>query len=141
MRRRAWWTVAGLAVAATAAACGPSSAVRVIMQDPVAPASDAVFNAVIYTNGALAASPQTPQAWQELRSRATQLVDASAEIRRLAPPADATVWLTQVDELTASARAAQTAIDARSLQGVLDAGSRIYATCQACHAKYVPENP
>ena len=141
MRRRACWMLTGLALAAAATGCGQSSAVRTLMQDRVAPASDAVFNAVIYTNGALAASPQTPEAWQQLRTQTTQLIDAATEIRRLAPSADAEVWLVQSDALATSAREAEAAIDSRSLQAVLDAGSRIYATCQTCHAKYVPENP
>ena len=141
MRRRACWMLTGLALAAAATGCGQSSAVRTLMQDRLAPASDAVFNAVIYTNGALAASPQTPEAWQQLRTQTTQLIDAATEIRRLAPSADAEVWLVQSDALATSAREAEAAIDSRSLQAVLDAGSRIYATCQTCHAKYVPENP
>lgn len=110
------------------------------MQTPIVPASDALFGAVIYTNGQLAASPASDEAWNDLHQHARNLITAAATLKPLAPPgSDATQWQQQSDALAAAAAAAARAIEQRSLAGVLDAGSNIYSTCTTCHAAYVIE--
>ncbi len=71
------------------AACSSSGspAVRAVMRTPIAPASDALFNAVVYTNGQLASAPQTDAQWTRLRDHARSLADAGGTLRGLAPPA------------------------------------------------------
>jgi hypothetical protein len=109
------------------------------MQSPIAPASDAVFNAVIYTNGQLAASPQTDQQWQRLRTQALSLRDAGEHLKALSPNEDQAMWARQADALVTSANQTVAAVDAKNLQGVLDAGSSMYATCAACHAAFIKD--
>ena len=112
-------------------------AVRALMQTPVAPASDAIFNAIVYTNGQLVSSPQSDEQWTRLRMHAESLRTAAAAMKALAPKQSAEVWLRQSDALAAAAAAAVASIDAKSLEGVLDAGGKIYDTCGACHAAYI----
>jgi len=124
-----------------ASACSSSNAraVRDLMQSPVTPASDAIFNAVIYTNGQLVASPQTDGQWDRLRAQAQSLRASAERMKTLAPAPDAQPWLKQSDALAAASTETMKAIDARSLQGVIDGGGKIYDTCAACHAAYIKE--
>ncbi len=110
------------------------------MQAPIVPASDAIFGAVIYTNGRLAASPASDAAWNELHQHARDLIAAATTLRPLAPPdSDSGPWQQQSDALASAAAAVATAVEQRSLTGILDAGSSIYNTCTTCHAAYVAD--
>lgn len=118
--------------------CSSSSPeVRALMRDPVAPASDALFNAVIYTNGQLAASPQSDEQWRRLRTHAESLQSAGGRMMALAPPDRQEDWQRQAMALIQAAAEARTAIDNRSLEGVLYAGGKIYTTCTSCHEAYM----
>jgi hypothetical protein len=109
------------------------------MEAPIVPASDAIFGAVIYTNGQLAAAPSTDAEWERLRQHARRMLAASSELMALAPATDAGEWRRQTDALAMATSAALEAMDAKSLEGVLQAGSRIYETCTGCHAAYLKE--
>jgi cytochrome c556 len=107
------------------------------MQAPIVPASDAVFGAVVYTNGQLARAPSGDAEWDRLGQHATALLDAALRLRTMAPKgSDPSIWVHQSDALAEASQAAVDAVSARSLDGVLDAGSRIYDACTRCHAKY-----
>jgi hypothetical protein len=114
-------------------------AVRQVMQTPIAPASDAIFNAIVYTNGQLVSAPQTDEQWNRLRAQAESLRGAAATTKALAPDEDAGEWLRQSDALDSASAAALRAIEAKSVDGLLDAGGNIYATCAACHSIYIKE--
>lgn len=113
--------------------------VKTLMQAPVAPASDAIFNAVIYTNGQLASSPQTDAEWDRLKQHARNLTAAAGTLKALAPPGDPAQWIRESSALEAASSAVVEAIDERSLEGVIDGGGRMYDTCTACHAAYVKD--
>jgi|CXWL01.1.fsa_nt_gi cytochrome c556 len=116
-----------------------AKATRALMQSPVVPASDAIFGAVVYANGQRAASPQIDAEWDRLREHARSLTTAATTLKTLAPADDPAQWIRQSDALGAASAAAIDAIAARSLDGVLEAGSRIYDTCTACHAAYAKD--
>ena len=119
--------------------CGSpgSQAVRAVMRTPIAPASDALFNAVIYTNGQLAAAPRTDEQWERLRAHAESLQAAGATLMTLASPDQQDEWQRQSVALIQASTEAVRAADARSLDAVLDAGGKIYSTCTGCHAAYM----
>ena len=121
--------------------CSPSSspAVRAVMRTPIAPASDALFNAVVYTNGQLAAAPQTDEQWGRLRAHAESLQAAGATLMTLAPPERQDEWQHQAVALIQASAETVTATSARSLDGVLLAGGKLYDTCTSCHAAYMNE--
>ncbi|MEQ1760476.1 MAG: hypothetical protein ABL986_19355 [Vicinamibacterales bacterium] len=135
-------TIAPLALSLCLVACVPvqTRQAAALMESTIVPSSDAIFNAVIYTNGQLVASPQVDADWARLNDHAQNLRAAGTTLKALAPtdaPAD---WLHQSDAMRDAATAAMAAIEDRNLDGVLDAGSRLYDTCTACHQRYVPEN-
>lgn len=107
------------------------------MQSPIAPASDAIFNAIVYTNGQLVSSPHTTQEWGRLRAHTESLRGAAQRMMPLAPRSNAAVWIRESAALDNASVAAMEAIDKRSVEGVLDAGGKIYATCTTCHEAYV----
>lgn len=107
------------------------------MQTPIAPASDALFNAVIYTNGQLVAAPRTGAEWQRLGARVTELAAVAPRLKALAPGDRGEVWATQSDAYAKATSAAAAAIGARNLDGVLSAGGKLYDSCTACHAEYM----
>ena len=119
--------------------CGSpgSQAVRAVMRSPIAPASDALFNAVVYTNGQLASAPQTDEQWGRLRAHAESLQAAGATLMRLAPPERQDEWQRQSVALIQASAEAVKATDARSLDAVLEAGGRLYSTCTGCHTPYM----
>ena len=106
------------------------------MQFPIAPASDAIFNAVVYTNGELAAAPRTAGEWARLRAQADALRTAAQRLADLAPADNPGEWRRQADALARASADAARAVDEESLAGVLDAGGNIYSTCTTCHAAY-----
>ena len=132
---------AALATALLACSSPQVRQVRSVMESTVVPASDALFNAVIYTNGRLASSPQTDADWDRLRGHAARLSTAAVTLRGLAPAGNPDEWLAQADALGAASSATIEAIDRRNLEGVLEAGSRLYDSCTACHATYVTDLP
>jgi len=135
---------AGLVAAAALllVACSPASTrqASALMESPIAPASDAIFGAVIYTNGQLATAPRTDAEWDRLEQHAQSLVAAGASLKALAPTDDPAQWVRQSDALASASADALRAVKNRSLDGVLDAGSKIYDTCTLCHAAYVKDN-
>jgi 3-oxoacyl-ACP reductase-like protein len=109
------------------------------MQKPIAPASDALFNAVIFSNGRAVSSPQNDAEWARLGDEAQALVDAARQLQPLAPAANPAEWRAQSEALATTAAAARDAVAAKNVEGLLDAGARIYDTCSACHAVYVKD--
>lgn len=119
-------------------ACSPTSRpeIRELMQTPIAPASDALFNAVVYTNGELASAPRTDAQWARLRAQAESLMAAGDALAALAPGENPDEWRRHSAALAESATQAARAIDGKSVDGLLEAGSRIYESCTGCHAAY-----
>jgi len=106
------------------------------MRVPIAPASDAIFNAVVYTNGQLASAPQTDAQWTGLREQAESLMTSTRTLASLTPEGSPAEWLAQTRALEVAAEQTAKAIDVRSLDGVLEGGGKIYETCTRCHAAY-----
>jgi cytochrome c556 len=133
--------IAALVLALALAACGSpeTQRVRALMEAPIVPASDAIFGAVIYTNGQLVTSPEDEADWERLRQHAQRLAAAASELVRLAPARDPGEWVRQSETMARATAEALEAMQARNLDGVLQSGSRLYETCTACHAAYIKE--
>ena len=116
-----------------------SAAVKTLMQTPIAPASDALFNAVVYTNGQLVAAPRTDADWQRLGDRVRELAAVAPRLKALAPRDSGDVWATESDAYAEATTQATAAITDRNVDGVLSAGGKLYETCAACHAAYMRE--
>lgn len=127
--------IAGLA----ACSGGNTGAVRELMKSPIAPASDAIFNAVAYTNGRLVAAPQDDAAWSRLREQAQSLNASADRLTTLAPSANKIEWLKQSAALKTSASDVERAVEQRDLDQILAAGGSVYSTCTNCHAVYIED--
>ena len=116
------------------------TASKKLMHDPIAPASDALFNAVVYTNGELVAAPRTEADWSRLDDRARALASAALPLRALAPATNNDVWMKQADLYAQAVAEARTAVARRDVDEVLAAGGKLYASCAGCHDAYVDGN-
>ncbi len=113
------------------------------MQAPIAPSSDALFNAVVYTNGQPVAQPVTDAQWGALVSHARNLATAARQVGEAAPAADGegrADWTRWAVEMAAASEAATRAAEARDVNALLESGGRLYATCAGCHKRFLPED-
>ena len=127
---------------ALAPSCTPSprqASVRELMQAPIAPASDALFNAVIFRNGGLVSAPNTQAEWNTLRQHTQLLAQAGTALIRLAPEENQEVWTRTSAALADAARQSTAAVDGQNIDAVLDSGGKVFAACTACHAAFVKE--
>ena len=142
----------------------PVATVKDVMDFIVIPSSEFVFNAVSSTqgpNGAEDKAPKTDADWAEVRKYAVLLSEAGNLLmvpgRHVAGPKDKSnnpgseLEPAQMDALVAKAPAdfarkarglidatamALKAIDARSVEGLSDAGGDIDEACENCHLTY-----
>jgi len=132
------WLLGAAVVLLAACSSGTSGAVRELMKTPIAPASDAIFNAVAYTNGRLVTAPHDDAEWSTLRVQAESL-QASADRLTMLAPRDNAEWLKQSAALKTSALAVERAVEHRDLEQFLAAGGSVYTTCTECHAAYIED--
>lgn len=113
------------------------------MQAPIAPSSDALFNAVVYTNGQPVSQPVTDAQWGALVTHGRALAAAARQVGEAAPASAADGrpdWTRWSADMVSASEAATRAAEARDTNGLLDAGGRLYATCAGCHKRFIPEN-
>jgi hypothetical protein len=117
----------------------PVATVRQVMEGIVIPYSQAIFDAVAYTNGTLTKTPATDDDWQRVETRAVAVAEAG-NLLMMAPRAkDNDTWLMLSRDMNAKAAQVAEAAAAKDPDRLLDAGGALYGTCTACHAKYVPQ--
>jgi hypothetical protein len=117
----------------------PVATVRQLMEGIVIPYSQAIFDAVAYTNGQLIKAPATDDDWQRLQTRAVAIAEAG-NLLMMAPRAkDNDAWMAMSRDMNDKAAAVAKAADRKDADQLLDAGGALYETCTACHAKYIPE--
>ena len=159
-------------LAQAAAAGPQPQTVQTIMDVVVDPSADSLWAAagtVVTTQGARAHRPRTPKQWEMARSLALKIVEGAKLLQTRRPVGADGHWAladaatpgirtaAQIEAdiarepqrfYTAAARLQRTAQDAadalgrRDLGAFLDAGARIDAACEACHAAYwYPRDP
>jgi hypothetical protein len=136
-----------------AAACGspvagnggagfkPVASVDQVMDAIVIPSAQALFDSVVYVNGELTQSPKTDDDWFRLRMEALAVAEAGNLL--LMPPRakDSDDWVKLSQAMTQAAVRVEEAADAKSLDLMLQTGGELYASCTACHEKYLMEQP
>jgi hypothetical protein len=119
----------------------PVATVGQVMDAIVVPASQALFDAVVYVNGELTRSPQTDDEWFQLRMRALAVAEAG-NLLLMAPRArDASDWVSMSHAMTDAAMRVEQAADAGNIDLMLQTGGELYTTCTNCHEKYLMEQP
>jgi hypothetical protein len=146
--------------------------IQQVMDTVVDPSADSLWEAagtVVTAKGARAHRPRTPQQWRSAQTLALKVVQGAKLLQARRPVGEDGHWkladaatpgirtAAQIEAdiardpkrfYAAAARLEHTAQDAadalgrRDLDGFLDAGARIDAACEACHAAYwYPRDP
>lgn len=127
--------------APTSATAGiaPVASTKQIMAGIAAPASTAIFDAV-QTNatekGTQEIAPDTDEEWAALGAQAAVLAEAGNMLLADGRMVDKGDWVTMSRAMIDAARQTMKAVEAKSTDGVLDAGSAVNLTCDNCHARY-----
>jgi hypothetical protein len=129
--------------APTAAAEVPApvaiASIKQVMNGITMPAATAVYNAVgtiVNAEGVKETAPQNDEEWAALASQAAALVESGNLLlmgNRLVDNGD---WVTITRTMIEKGQLAIKAAEGHDKEGILDAGSAINETCDACHAKY-----
>ncbi len=125
---------------ATGVSFRPVATARDIMDGTIIPGSQAVFDAVVYANGALVQAPKTDDDWFRVRMQALAVAEAG-NLLLIPPRARDTKWSGLAQAMTERAAAAAAAAQAKDVDRLLAAGSELYQTCTACHAAFLMEQP
>jgi hypothetical protein len=142
----------------------PTATVKDIMLSIVDPQADVIFNSVatiVTVDGTEERQPRTDEEWAAVRRGAISLIEATNLLRvpgrQVARPGeksenpgielepasiqkliaeDPATWTRLVDALHDAAVPALKAVDAKSPQGLFDAGDTIEHACEGCHQHY-----
>ena len=123
--------VAALAPAAPHArqASVPAS-VKEVMTSMTIPASDVIFDAA-------SKAPDTDAGWVALRKAAETLATSGRLLTTPALARDTTTWMERARAMVTQAEATLTLADARARDRLEQASDAVYATCEACHERYL----
>ena len=116
-------------VVAQTSAPTPVASIKQIQEAMISPSSDVIFNV---GRGA----PENDDEWLVVRNAAIVLAEAGNLFMMEGRAKDSELWMELAGELVAAGKEALDAVDARSAEGVLGAGDRIAAACEACHQPY-----
>jgi len=108
----------------------PQPSVMEIMDAMVVPQSDALF-------GVGRTAPATAAQWKALRLDAIVLIEAGRALT-VAERSEGPDWDAWSRGMAAAAAQAINAIDARDVDGVLEAGGALIESCTGCHSLYLP---
>ena len=125
--------------AEAAVATTPVASVRQIMSGIVAPASTVVYGAVATTVTAKGMEEKVPAndaEWARVADSAAALAESGNLLLMGGRAVDQGDWATISRALIEAANTALKAAEAKSADGVLEAGGAINETCDNCHAKY-----
>jgi hypothetical protein len=139
----------GLLAAAMVSACGqetpdanayrPVATVDEVMDAIVIPASDTVFDAVVYENGALVQAPKTDDDWFRVRMDALAVAEAGNLLMMPGRARDAEEWVRFARAMVDSAETVARAAESHDVDRVLRTGGEMYRACAGCHQKYIPQ--
>ena len=111
---------------------GPPQTIKDVMTTMTIPASDAVF-------AAASEPPQDERGWAALGRSAQVLADSGALLMKPELARDAGAWRERAAEMVKEADATRRLVEAKNREGLEAAGDRVYAVCEACHARYLDQ--
>ena len=127
------------APAAAAATTTPVATTKQIMAGIVAPAADAIFNAVSTTvtqKGIVEVAPRNDEEWTRLGNWAAALAEAGNLIQIDGRAVDQGDWVKMSRAMIDAGRQTLKAVDAKSTEGILTAGEAVNGSCDTCHERY-----
>ena len=130
---------ARLAPAVEAPITSPVASVRQIMKGIVAPAATVVFNSVSTTvsiRGTEEKFPQNDAEWEDVGNSAAALIESGNLLLMGSRAVDKGEWVKMSQAMIAAGKVALKATADKSAEGVLAAGEKVNASCDACHRRY-----
>lgn len=125
-------TLASVALARQNAGQTPRT-VKEVMTTMTIPASDAIFDGA-------AEPPTSAEGWGAIRKQAVTLAESGKLLMTDALAKDKATWMERADDLVREAEAVVKVADAKNRDALEQAGDRVYATCEACHERYMTAN-
>jgi cytochrome c556 len=117
----------------------PYLSISELMQWVIDPAADRIWDSVAWYStlkGEKMVAPHSQADWDELRNSAATLMEASNLLMIDQRAKDNGAWNTYARALGLEAKKTLSAVQAKDVQAVFDAGTAIDAACEACHQKY-----
>lgn len=112
-----------------------------VMDSIIIPNAQAIWDAVVYTNGELVTAPKTDDDWYNLQMNAYAVAEAGNLLMIGQRVKDNGDWMKFSAALTETSIAAVRAAESKDLQQMLTAGGEIYNVCTDCHRQYVTPDP
>ena len=137
--RQARRAPAAAAAAPATVAVVPLASVKQIMKGIVGPSTQAVFDAVtteVTKEGIKETAPQTDAEWETLGNHAAALAESGNMMLVGNRVVDQGDWVKYSRALIEAAKVGMKATETKNVQGILDAGEELNATCDGCHGKY-----
>ena len=123
---------AGADAAQITAVYKPVADVRQVMTAITIPSSTAIF-------GAASETPKDDSDWDRVHNNALALAESGNLLIMPGRAVDSDVWVKEAQAMTDAAMLAVKAAEAKNADGMIDAGDKIYATCESCHMKYMQQ--
>ena len=117
----------------------PVATVKQIMKGIVAPAATVVFNSVSTTvsvRGTEEKFPRDDAEWEEVGTSAAALIESGNLLLMGTRAIDKGEWVKMSQAMIDAGKVALKATQDKSADGVLAAGERVNASCDACHRRY-----
>jgi hypothetical protein len=141
--------IALIAISTATAGCAPAAStepppppfkpvgtVMQVMEGIVFPSSEVVFDAAVWSNGALEGAPATEEDWHHVEDSALTVAEAGNLLMMSPRAKDADQWMKNAAALNAAGTIAFKAAEARDVEALFNAGSEMYAACANCHRQY-----
>ena len=117
--------------------------VKAVMRHVVNPAAELYWKAAGEVDSEAGAAKRVPKPGDDARWAATldaayQLQEAGAALTLPVHARDADQWMKRSKQLADAGAQAVAAAEAKDEAKTFDAGSALYDSCFACHAKYIP---
>lgn len=106
------------------------------MVDPSANFIWRSVSTIVTVDGVKETFPHSDAEWKEVRQAAMRLAAGGALLRKDRRRAGNGEWLKWSQAIVDAADTTLRAVDARSKDGILEAGEEIYNTCVGCHGGY-----
>jgi len=117
----------------------PVATVKQIMKGIVTPAARTVFESVSTTvsfKGIEEKQPRTDEEWEEVGNAAAALIESGNLLLMGSRAIDKEEWVKMSQAMIEAGKLTLKATEDKSADGVLAAGERVNASCDACHRKY-----
>ena len=138
--RRIWGPVVVALVSSvgcTKSEMTPIATVEQIMETTIEPVSNKVFDAAVWENGVQVGGPKTDDDWKMVEANALMLAETGNLLLMGSRKKDNAGWVTRTQAMMDAANEAAKAAEAKDVDRVFNAGTKIYQACTGCHLQYI----